>query len=308
MPNFKWIIPGLLLVILLAGCLDAPTRLDTNDSHSGAAGDYWLSAMTINTEWLWDYDNNIDGEVLGPDDIPSFNEYWAEIRYFAGLILENNANLVAVQEIEGCHIIEDIRHELGTESWHTVCQEGRDTYTGQDVAIVTQFPVVFGPDTFPDTYGQHGGSSVRPSKIVGAVLETPHGDMAVITTHLLSKANPDNDVRRVAQADAVLSNFHALMQRPNVAHGLVLGDLNDTPNSTPLVLLTSSGTLRNTLYANGRAATSSDCSFTFQGNCELIDHILKTNSLNGGEFRVVNTNRQYTDHQAVLYRLESTSQ
>lgn len=303
MPKFKWIIPGLLLAILLVGCQEGPSRLASNGSDSNSDGEYWLSAMTINAEWLWDYDNNIDGEVLGPGDIPNFNEYWAEIRYYAGLIVENKANLVAFQEIEGCHIIEDIRSELGTGSWHSVCQTGRDTYTGQDVAIVSRFPVVYGPDTFPDTFGQYAGTSVRPTKIVGAVLDTPHGDLAVITTHLLSRANPDNDLRRAAQADAVLTNLYTLMQQLNVVHGLVMGDLNDSPDSTPLMLLTSSGTLKNTLYANGRNATSSDCSFTFQGNCELIDHILKSSSLTGGEFRIVKTNRQYTDHHAVLYRL-----
>ena len=299
--------------ILVSGCLESPPRLNTSEQIPETVedsapilskGDYWLSAMTINAEWLWDFDDDIDGNVLDADDIPSIDEYWEEIEYFASLIEDNGATIVALQEIEGCHIADDLRSVLETGVWHTICLPGRDTFTGQDVAIISQFPVVYGPTTFPDTWGEYGESRVRPSKIIGAVVDTPHGRMAVIATHLLSKLNPANDERRAAQADAVLTNYYYLAEQPGVVHGLVMGDLNDTPGSVPLTVLTSTGTLKNTLYAGGRVATAVDCSYTFQGQCDLIDHILKTDSLGGGEFSVISTDRKYTDHQAVAYRLE----
>lgn len=146
---------------------------------------------------------------------------------------------------------------------------------------------------------------VRPSKVVGAVVATPEGDVALVTSHFLSKRNASNDEPRAAQADAVRQNFLSLFQRNGVRHGIVLGDLNDTPNSLPLTILTSNGILKNTLYSNNRTATSNDCSFTYAGECELIDHILKTDSLAGGEFRIVQTDRQFTDHHAVQYRLRA---
>ena len=152
--------------------------------------------------------------------------------------------------------------ELGTSLWYSVCSPGRDTYTGQDVALVSQFPVKFGPVTFSSTWGHYGGSSVRPSKVVGAVLNTPQGDLAVVTTHLLSKLNPANDEPRAAQADAIYIGFSELYMRADVQHGIVMGDLNDTPDSIPLTVLTGSGVLSNTLYAGDRVPRGSDCTYT----------------------------------------------
>ncbi|WP_028671050.1 endonuclease/exonuclease/phosphatase family protein [Saccharospirillum impatiens] len=299
---------------LINGCLEQSSfgSASNEDSTSGDSSsvddqnsEYWLSAMTVNAEWLWDFDNTIDGEVMDAGDIPTVAEYSAEITYFSDLIVQKDANLVALQEIEGCHILDDFIEELATTGWFSICMSGRDTYTGQDVGILSRFPVVYGPTTFADSSGEYEETSVIPTKVVGAVVNTPEGNLAIITSHFLSKANPANDDRRAAQADAIFNNFNTLHQREGVTHGIVLGDFNDTPASVPLTILTSSGVLKNTLYANARVPTAADCSYTFSGNCELIDHLLITDSLAGGEFRIVQTDQRYTDHRAVHYRLKA---
>jgi len=303
-----------LAALLLAGCLNTPPAVDDGDSATSGdqqseatqstdqPGEYWLRAMTINTEWLWNSDADIDGIVRDAGDLPTPIEYMAEINYFANLIAQSDANLVALQEIEGCYVIDAIISELEAGTWYSVCATGRDTFTGQDVGIVSQFPIRFGPTTFSDIWGEYDGASARPSKVVGAVLETPQGGIAVIATHLLSKLNPANDGKRAAQADAISTGFTELYTRAGVQHGLVMGDLNDTQDSVPLTLLTGSGVLSNTLYANGRAPTAADCTYTYGGECSLIDHILVSGSLSGGSFQVIDANDAYTDHDTVLFR------
>lgn len=304
---------GLLAPLLVAACLETeesyqvggglnePPTISTG-TDSTSQDEYWLRAISINTEWLWDASDYIDGVVLGADDLPSPIEYMAEINYFADLIERADANLVGLQEMEGCHIVDDIVTALGAGTWYSVCATGRDTYTGQDVGIVSQFPIHAGPFTFPAIYGEYGSSSVRPSKIVGAVLDTPLGNLAVVNTHLLSKLNPDNDERRAAQADAVLMGYYDLYLDTSAKYGIVMGDLNDTPSSRPLTILTGSGALSNTLYANNRVPTAADCTYTYNGSCELIDHILVSSSLSGGTFGIIETDPAYTDHDAVLFR------
>lgn len=94
-----------LAAFVLIGCLETPrTGAFTQQSESAQSGDqlideYWLRAMTINTEWLWNSDSDIDGEVLDAGDLPSPIEYLAEIKYFASLIDQSDANLIALQEV-----------------------------------------------------------------------------------------------------------------------------------------------------------------------------------------------------------------
>jgi predicted extracellular nuclease len=105
---------------------------------------------------------------------------------------------------------------------------------------------------------------------------------------LISKRS-SNDDKRAAQANAIVKNLHG-----KTGHNIVMGDLNDTPCSTPLNLLVQSGL--NIINEN-------EYSYTYQNKKMLIDHILVSDSLKpGATFKSFDLGA-ISDHRAVIANL-----
>ncbi|QLE56888.1 endonuclease/exonuclease/phosphatase family protein [Nostoc sp. TCL26-01] len=101
-----------------------------------------------------------------------------------------------------------------------------------------------------------------------------------------------SEVQRLQQAEEV-KNFVAeiLTIDPN-ANVVVAGDFNDFQFSAPLAVLESGGlnNLINTLPASERYT------YNFQGNAQVLDHILVSNNLSTkAEFDVVHVNAEFSD-------------
>ncbi|WP_422449547.1 MULTISPECIES: endonuclease/exonuclease/phosphatase family protein [unclassified Endozoicomonas] len=261
-----------------------------------------LTLMEINTEWLWDCKAPHEGRIIGETrPAPTCQEYREELEFYASLIKTNNAEAVALAEIENCNVAKEMATTIGPV-WQSVCLKSRDTFTGQDVALLLNTsvfkPVPNTETTHPEHYAMIGSKKVRPSKVLSAVARHQvTKELYLFTTvHLISKTRSSNEAKRHAQALAVKSGMESISNNYPVSHTVLMGDMNDYPGSQTLLNLKGDDLIN--------PADQNDCSYIYRGKCNLIDHILVSKSLSGGELTNLDMPEKYSDHKAVIYSLQ----
>ncbi len=253
-----------------------------------------LSIMEINTEFLWDNKTPHEGRLAGKNfRIPSHTSYMNELQFYKTLIEQYDADLVGLIEIEGCHVAFDLATTLGSE-WDIACKTGRDSYTGQDVALLTRLPVISKSITnHSKSYYNLNGMRSRPSKVLTTIVGSGNNTYSVTVAHLISKRG-NNDAKRLAQAQAIARTVKSHAKVFNPKHIIVMGDLNDTVDSDVVEAFR---------YADVEPSEiGSSCSYIYRGQCKLIDHVLVSNSLLGGYFKHIDVPKKYSDHHAVHYK------
>ncbi|MEH2467151.1 endonuclease [Nostoc sp.] len=126
----------------------------------------------------------------------------------------------------------------------------------------------------------------------------------IIANHFISKlGGSPSDAQRVKQAQIVNEFVAQLLQVDPQANVIVLGDLNDSPDSLPLKTL--EGNILENLTV--RLPLSDQFTFKFRGNPELIDHLLVSENLSRiaqPEIDIVHVNvgfsKPVSDHDPVI--------
>ncbi len=262
-----------------------------------------LTFMSINTEWFWDELEPHEGQIaVGPvGHGATKSEVDLEAFAIATLIQFHDADVVGLIEVEGDAVVDRIQAYL-PNGWTSVFRKGRDNFTGQDVALLTRIPVIAG--TANNLANAEKGTSVdgtveaKPSKVLAVGLDDQGTTYFVMVTHLISKRST-NDKKREAQAHAIRKVV--VDQMPNFNHIVVMGDLNDLPGSSTLKRIRglddTSPDLAQSAVTTG---TDRDFSYVFQGEHQLIDHILVSSSIaTNADFRSVDLG-PISDHRAVL--------
>lgn len=258
-----------------------------------------LTITTINAEWLWDDKEPHEGQVVGYDegDIrpPTEKQYQTKVDLIAKAIKKIDADIVALVEIEGKHVAEDIAALL--PDWNVAYQDGRDTFTEQDVAILTKFEILNGTvSNLPDFFGTSSvtNKKVTPSKVLGVGLKEGDKTYYVVAAHLSSKRNnsKEKDAKRAAQAEAIRKAV--VSQYPNYDHFVVLGDMNDLPESKPLKFLLGKFDDEKNLV---QVATKENYSYVYKGKKQLIDHILVDSGLADAKFENEDLPQNISDHR-----------
>lgn len=264
-----------------------------------------ITLMEINAEWLWDCQGPHEGRVVGDSrPAPTCKEYQEEVDYYAGLIKKYAPDAVALIEIENCGVGDTLAKAIGPR-FKSVCRKSRDTYTAQDLAILFNTaiftPVTGTVTTHPDQYAMDGQKRVRPSKVLSVIANhNKTGDKYLFSgAHLISKTRESNETKRHAQALALRAGVDRMIESYRPDHIVVMGDMNDYPGTQTLI------NLKGTDLVN--PADSDDCSYEHRGNCHLIDHILISRGLAGGEFTDIDVPDKYTDHKPVLYQQSKTN-
>lgn len=251
-----------------------------------------LTVISINTEFLWDSSEPHEGRIVGQrKPAPTLSQYQKEISYYSKLVRNADADIVGLVEIEGCHVAEKLARALG-EPWSSTCKKGLDNWTGQDVALLTKMKTLASSNIKGHSTPLKG-KQIRATRALTAVLTDGKETYMIAVAHLASKLG-NNDLKRVAQAKSLKSGIKAMLRRYDVDHKIILGDMNDTPNSDTLKTLIVGG------YQNPARLTN--CSYTYRNKCSLIDHILTSSSLSGGKFYDVPMDSAYSDHRAVIYK------
>ena len=283
-------------------------------SLSPAIGDVEIDIFLLNTEFFFD-NKEPHGEVVGKSvPVPTAEQYEAKARSIAELIDTHKANIVGLVEVENRVVLEKVKSYLASpDDWHIAFDEGRDAYTGQDVAVLTKFRIVRGSATnFPEEreiYFVDGQEhDVNPSKILGVELKVDNQPYYVLIAHLISRRNP-RDAKRLAQATVVRRQaVKAMMADKNV---IVMGDMNDTPGTPVINRLRGFDDIWGDFLQVANAVEAANrYTYIHEGQKNLLDHILISPSLRD-EFRSVGERRQceiidvngLSDHRAILARL-----
>lgn len=196
-------------------------------------------AMTMNTEWLWTpNDGKVDGLIKQNKDM-SKTDYDEEVHFYRDLIQSHNIDLVALSEIENELVAQEMVAALG-QGWRAFFKQGRDTATGQDVAIISRLPYIENSVTdfgFPAGFIPGGGKAKKITKIVGAQFwlgisnqennTVGQKKLGVITAHLLSKRHENQQKANDRQKQALALRVAIDRFRAQVDVMIVLGDFND---------------------------------------------------------------------------------
>ena len=279
-----------------------------------AIGDIEIDIFLLNTEFFFD-NKEPHGEVVGKAvPVPTAEQYETKAKTIAELIDTHKANIVGLIEVENRAVLEKVKYYLASpDDWQIAFDEGRDTYTGQDVAILTKFRVVPGSATnFPaerEVYFVDGKErDVNPSKILGVELKIDNQPFYILIAHLISRRD-SNDAKRLAQATVVRRQaVKELMADKNV---IVMGDMNDTPATPVINRLRGFDDIWDNLLQTANAVEADNrYTYIYEGQKNLLDHILISPSLRN-EFRNVEEGKQceiidvgeLSDHRAILARL-----
>ena len=279
-----------------------------------AIGDIEIDIFLLNTEFFFD-DKEPHGQVVSKSvPVPTAEQYEAKAKTIAELIDTYKANVVGLVEVENRAVLEKVRYYLASpDNWEIAFDEGRDTYTGQDVAILTKFRIVPGSATnFPDereVYFVDGQErDVNPAKFLGVELKIDNQPFYVLITHLISR-HKSNDAKRLAQATVVRRQaVKGLIAGKNV---IVMGGLNDTPATPVINRLRGFDDIWDDFLQTANAVEADNrYTYSHEDQKNLLDHILISPSLQG-EFRNVEEGKQceiidvggLSDHRAILARL-----
>lgn len=183
-----------------------------------------LTIMTLNTEFMWDGVEPEEGQV-NFDWKHSEAEAAEHMEEIAKIIRRSNPDIVHLVEVENKQAADKLNDSyLEGRGYRVYFKKGRDTYTGQDVALLTRVdPDVFDRD---DGKGQRGDVRKGVSKNLYAKFTIGGTKIAVIGLHLLARPNDEHRRQlREAQADLICKRAKELLDEGYLL--IILGDFND---------------------------------------------------------------------------------
>lgn len=269
---------------------------------TGAGG---FTVATMNAENFFD---PVDAPPPVDDDVPSRNEYNAKLARMAGAIRErlHFPDMVAMQEVENVEVLKDLvsRPEIKSMGYKYALlpTNGHRSinpallYRGDRVEVTdvrqaqkqvsikdaAGSSAMFNPD---GTAADSGPLFSREPLIVDLTVKDGEkkADLTVIANHLISKFSPrglPTEPIRIEQAKYLNGLVRDLRSAHPEREVLVVGDLNDTPDSKSLKALVGtakSPVLKNVIADN--VPKGEQYSYNYGGQNDLIDHILATPNL-----------------------------
>lgn len=239
-------------------------------------------------------------------------------------VSENGADVVALQEVEGQHVLDPLLQklsEMGSNLRYSWCNETLDPYTGQSVAVLSRFPATIAPvlrlDQTVKPYADHRGFERMGSlgKFMRVDLEIAGEVLSLFNVHFKSRRGGEEETRllRTVQAQIVRD-----LSRPRVEQGnsrspsftAIVGDLNDTPKTVPVdTLLGKYDTSYNLFSATDGLPPEEQWTYVHDGARQQLDHIMLSKfthdrMVESGIFR---TSDDVSDHDIVWTRLNLSS-
>ena len=225
---------GLLTLVLAAGmgCLNTAGEPDDNLRFEPEPPPSYATEgtrlATLNTHFLFDGRGGEGGASFPHKGDPDLAR--AHRDSIGRLIRMLDADVVMLQEVENRAVLESlVRESLGNLGYEVYFVKGRDTFTGQDVGLLSRVPV----DTVGRTDARiqvgHSNKTYGVSKNLFARLTLGGKPTTLIGLHFLAFPEDTNrKARREAQA-AVIARFAAREADAGRAVA-VLGDFNDFDN------------------------------------------------------------------------------
>ncbi len=244
------------------------------DSALAPLEEEFFSIMTWNVENLFDF------MVPHPSSpsLPKVSEYKNQLKKVAlNIQAAGFPTIIGFQEVENLEILEDLAADpvLADYLYQAVLIEGSDSrgidvgylLRGDQVTLIEQIQ-------FPAP----GNITSRPPLLIEIQLgDGSSQPLYVLNNHFtsLSGGEKATEPRRNAQAAWNLEIALDLLAENPLAYLAIIGDLNSYPDSLPLVTIEAGG-FRNLIedLESGERYT-----YIYQGNSQVLDHILVNSSL-----------------------------
>ncbi|GEM_PF-1218563 len=212
-----------LAYVVILTALVSPGRADDRRADKNR-----LVVMTLNAEFLWD---GVDPEEGNPSvSFPwkgSATEAHEHMEDVAAIVMRADPDILNLCEVENQAALDLFNDTFLTgRGYRAYLAQGADSFTGQDVALLTRIDPVDGAIHYDGRKGHSGGQAKAMSKDYVARFDVGGVKIALVGLHLLAQPNrEDRRLPRQAQADAA-----RLIALDQVAEGygvVVLGDVND---------------------------------------------------------------------------------
>lgn len=237
----------------------------------------WTLA-TYNVQDLFDTADDPDSQ----DEVPTENQLRNKLTRLGRVLHRLDADIVGLMEVETLGVLQRLNREaLADLGYHeAVLIEGNDPERGIDVALLSRFPVMKAVSHAADTMTDGAGNVRRvfSRDCLECHVGLPSGEtLVVLVNHLKSKRGgvEESLPLRTAQARRVRAIADALL--PTFPLLAVVGDLNDTPESSALQALVGPDTPFSDVVADVPEAYR--YSFFHAGHPERIDYLLASPDL-----------------------------
>lgn len=197
-------------------------------------------------------------------------------RNTAKVIEEVDADIICINEVENRQVLDNFNADRLSKLYpFNILIDGHIDPRGIDVGIYSKHPIgnvrtnIFSEDS--------DGKSIFSRDCLEVEVLTPAGPIYLLANHLKSKFR-GGDERRKAQATEIariLGERYDLTSQKVV----VMGDLNDTPDSDPLSPLIGVANLSDVLASPQGPAADARWSYRFQNQFEQIDYLLVSEPL-----------------------------
>lgn len=245
----------------------------------------------------WNVENLFDVVLPHPSDpdLPTVGEYQTDLQKVANTVLAAGApTVVGLQEVENLEILQDLTSEglLGDFGYQPYLLEGTDS-RGIDVGYLIRTDQVQVESV--EQYPAPEGLTSRPPLVVQlrVVGEGFSRTLFLLNNHFTSMSGGEEatEPRRTGQALWNLKILEGLREDYPEADFLVLGDLNSYYHSAPVDALREGGLEHVFEILPGEERYN----YIYQGQSQVLDHILVTPSLRDQLDRVVilHTNADY---------------
>ena len=205
-----------ILLISLGLCQAEDTRTDKTR----------LRIMTLNAEFMWGGVDPEEGQVNFSWK-NSKTEAEEHMERIAEIISRHNPDIVSLVEIENKEALDTLNSKFLQGMGYTAYfAKGRDTYTGQDMGLLTRIDPENNKKEYDSRNGSAGDVKKSVSKNYTATFSINNEKIALIGLHFLSGPNrSDRKSGREAQADAIRL---MAVEKSNMGYEIiVLGDFND---------------------------------------------------------------------------------
>ncbi len=221
-PEIGWVCgrDRVRVAFLAVACVAAPAIADDRRADTSR-----LSIMTFNAEFLWDGLAPEEGQVAfaWKGDPDAAAEHMQRV---ADVIIFSDPDIVHLVEVENLDALTLFRDSfLAGRGYEPYFVKGKDTYTGQDVALLTRIdPVSVRRD---ERSGVSGSEQKGVSKHLIARFEAePDLRFSLIGLHFVAfPTREDRRLERQAQADAIVGM--AIDEADAGYEVIIVGDFND---------------------------------------------------------------------------------
>jgi endonuclease/exonuclease/phosphatase family metal-dependent hydrolase len=286
LPTRRLFALGGLLLALSAACgqggLTSSSTQASSSTGSGATGGGGSGAGTPTgtplTIFNWNVRNYFDTVKDDPDnadEIVLSTTAYANKRKGVGAVIKSmNPDIVVLSEVENTGVLQDLNAtELAGAYASMVLVEGNDQ-RGIDMGLLSKIApdkVVSHKD---DTFVLAGTPAptytfTRDCIEVHFTFEGRH--VVLLGVHFRSKGPPDDQDKRLAEAQHTREIADGIAKDDPTAAILVLGDFNDLSNSPPYVAIQGKAPDQY-LDAAAEVPSAERYTYNYMGTLELIDH------------------------------------